>query len=80
MELLFVLIGIIIIIAILADAHHRKNNQATEGDSQSQPKRRQITRIVDIDGRVYFRGAPPEEWAALEQEYQRQEAEKYNRR
>ena len=79
MELLFVLIGIIIIIAILADAHHRKKNQPPD-DTQSQPNRRQITRIVDIDGRVSFRGVPPEEWKALEEEYQRQEAERSNHR
>ena len=80
MEALLFLTCIIIMIVILADAHHRKNNQPTEGDQQSQPKRRRITRLVDIDGRVSFRGVPPEEWKALEEEYQRQEAERYNRR
>ena len=70
MELFFVLLCIAFIVYVFA----------TRTDKQNQPKRRRVTRIVDIDGRVSFRGVPPGEWKALEEEYQRQEAERYNRR
>ena len=49
-------------------------------EDKDAPKRRTVTRIVDIDGRVYYRGAPPEEWEALEEEYRRREKEKYYRK
>ncbi len=56
-----------------------KDGKQRDDDRQKKPKRRRITRIEDIDGRIYFRGAPPEEWKALEEEYQRQQREKYYR-
>ena len=60
-----VLLTMLIIIAYIVAAliHDKRNNP--------KPKRPRITRIEDIDGRIYFRGAPPEEWKALEEEYQR---------
>ena len=38
-----------------------------------QPKTETPTHYANrrYDGRIYFRGAPPEEWKALEEEYQR---------
>ena len=69
----------ILFIALFALLIYTRLNTLSEDDKPKQPKRRWITRIEDIDGRTYFRGAPPEEWATLEQEYQRQETEKYRR-
>ena len=71
-ELLVILIIIGLVVYIFKTRHR--------AETQNTPQRRQITRIVDIDGRIYFRGTPPEEWAALEEEYQRQQYEKNARR
>ena len=60
----FLLTMLIIIAYIVAALIHDKH-------SNPKPKRPRITRIEDIDGQIYFRGAPPEEWKALEEEYQR---------
>ena len=69
MELFAILVTIVAVIVLY--------RVLSSGDRPKKPKRRQITRIVDIDGRISFRGVPPEEWAALEEEYQRQEVERY---
>ena len=70
-ELLVILLCIGFIVYIFKTRHR--------AETPNTPQRRQITRIEDIDGRIYYRGAPPEEWAALEEEYQRQEYENSRR-